>query len=66
MLIVTHEMEFALAVSDRIVFMEQGRIQASASPEEICANNEAPALQRIRQFMGVKVTTNQGEIPLCR
>lgn len=35
MLIVTHEMKFALAISDRIVFMEQGRIGVDAPPAEI-------------------------------
>lgn len=35
MLIVTHEMKFAFTISDRVVFMEQGRIQIDASPAEI-------------------------------
>ncbi len=35
MLIVTHEMKFAFAISDRVVFMEQGRIEIDASPAEI-------------------------------
>ncbi|MFS2224464.1 amino acid ABC transporter permease/ATP-binding protein [Pantoea sp. B65] len=35
MLIVTHEMKFAFAISDRVVFMEQGRIEIDAPPAEI-------------------------------
>jgi polar amino acid transport system permease protein len=35
MLIVTHEMRFAFTISDRVVFMEQGRIEIDAPPEEI-------------------------------
>lgn len=53
MLIVTHEMEFALAISDRIVLMENGTVQANATPAAITAKDDSPALQRIRQFMGV-------------
>ncbi|AVO55001.1 amino acid ABC transporter permease/ATP-binding protein [Ectopseudomonas mendocina] len=54
MLVVTHEMDFALSTSDRIVFMEQGRIQLDASPLQIqrgaCAS-ASPAIQRVRRFM---------------
>ena len=32
MLIVTHEMKFALEVSDRVIFMEKGRIEFNGSP----------------------------------
>lgn len=35
MLIVTHEMKFAFTISDRVVFMEQGRIEIDAPPAEI-------------------------------
>lgn len=52
MLIVTHEMDFALAISDRVILMEEGIVQANASPTDISADIGNPALQRIRQFMG--------------
>ncbi len=48
MIIVTHEMEFAKELSDRIIFMEEGIIQAQGTPEEIFAS-ENP---RIRDFIG--------------
>ena len=32
MLIVTHEMKFALEVSDSVIFMEKGRIEFNGSP----------------------------------
>lgn len=35
MLIVTHEMKFAFAISDRVIFMDQGRIEIDAPPETI-------------------------------
>ncbi|MDR0964109.1 MAG: amino acid ABC transporter ATP-binding protein [Clostridium sp.] len=48
MIIVTHEMQFAKEVSDRIIFMEQGVIQAQGSPEEIFASTQP----RVREFIG--------------
>ena len=48
MIIVTHEMQFARELSDRIIFMEQGRIQKQGSPEDIFASDNA----RIREFIG--------------
>jgi polar amino acid transport system permease protein len=53
MVIVTHEMDFALAISDRVVLMDKGTIQADTTPENIRHGEATPALQRIRQFMGV-------------
>ena len=48
MIIVTHEMQFAKEVSDRIIFMEQGVIQEQGTPEEIFASDNA----RVREFIG--------------
>jgi putative amino-acid transport system ATP-binding protein len=33
MLVVTHEMQFAMDVADRIVFMDEGRIVESGPPQ---------------------------------
>jgi len=38
MLVVTHEMEFAKAVADRVVFMDEGQIVEQAPPAEFFAN----------------------------
>ena len=38
MLVVTHEMEFAKAVADRVVFMDEGQIVEQAPPEEFFTN----------------------------
>jgi len=51
MIIVTHEMQFAKEVSDRIVFMEGGVIVQQGTPEEIFASGNA----RVREFIG-KIT----------
>ncbi len=48
MIIVTHEMQFAKEVSDKIIFMEQGRIQAQGTPEEIFRSDN----ERVREFIG--------------
>lgn len=48
MIIVTHEMQFARELSDRIIFMEQGLIQAQGSPEEIFTSDQ----ERVRGFIG--------------
>lgn len=48
MIIVTHEMQFAKELSDRIIFMEQGVIQAEGTPDEIFASSN----ERVREFIG--------------
>lgn len=48
MIIVTHEMEFARELSDRIIFMEDGVIQQQGTPDEIFASDNP----RIRDFIG--------------
>lgn len=48
MIIVTHEMQFAKELSDRIIFMEQGLIQEQGTPEEIFTSQNA----RVREFIG--------------
>jgi polar amino acid transport system permease protein len=41
MLIVTHEMDFALSISDRVVLMENGVVQADIAPQVIRSPLEA-------------------------
>lgn len=48
MLIVTHEMAFARAVADRVVFMDAGRIEEQASPQAFFSQ---PRSARARQFL---------------
>lgn len=47
-LLVTHEMQFAKSISNRIVFMDQGVVAAEGTPAEIFDN---PALPRLAQFL---------------
>lgn len=48
MLIVTHEMDFARDVADKIAFMESGKILESAPPREFFM---APKNERTKQFL---------------
>jgi polar amino acid transport system ATP-binding protein len=48
MLLVTHEMKFAFEVSDRVVFMNQGRIEEEGPPEELFRR---PRSQRLAEFL---------------
>ena len=48
MIIVTHEMAFAKAVADRIVFMDEGHIVEEGTPKEFF---EHPKTERARKFL---------------
>jgi len=48
MVIVTHEIEFAKHVSDRIIFMDGGVILEDGSPEQVIDN---PKNERVREFL---------------
>lgn len=48
MLIVTHEMEFAKEISDRVIFMDQGVIAEQGTPQEIFEN---PKEERTKTFL---------------
>ncbi|WP_421159950.1 amino acid ABC transporter ATP-binding protein [Aeromonas dhakensis] len=55
LLIVTHELAFAQAVADRIVFMDGGHILEQAAPHQFF---EHPRSQRARQFLAKFSYTN--------
>lgn len=46
LIMVTHEMNFARKVSDRIVFMHQGRVHEMGTPEAIFDNPQTPELKQ--------------------
>ena len=48
MLIVTHEMQFAGAIADRIIFLDNGKIVEEATPDEFFDN---PKTERAKQFL---------------
>lgn len=48
MIVVTHEMEFARDVSDRVIFMDKGVIAEEGKPEDLFTN---PKEERTREFL---------------
>lgn len=48
MIIVTHEMDFARELSDRIIFMQDGVIQEQGTPDEVFGSDNP----RVRDFIG--------------
>jgi general L-amino acid transport system ATP-binding protein len=48
MLVVTHEMGFARAVADRVIFMDEGRIVEDAKPDVFFSR---PKSERLKQFL---------------
>ncbi|MGC3986878.1 MAG: amino acid ABC transporter ATP-binding protein [Pseudorhodoferax sp.] len=46
LLMVTHEMNFARKVSDRLIFMHQGRVHEMGPPDELFGNPQTPELKQ--------------------
>ena len=59
MLIVTHEMRFAMDISDRIIFMNEGEIIEQGTPEELV--NQAKH-ERTRRFLHILKCGKQDEM----
>lgn len=59
MVIVTHEMEFAKAAADRIIFLDKGKIVEESTPERFFGNPES---ERAKQFLnGFRYETVKGK-----
>ena len=52
MLIVTHEMQFAKEVADRVIFMDDGKIVEDGKPSQVL---ECPKQERTKQFLKLTV-----------
>jgi ABC-type polar amino acid transport system ATPase subunit len=50
MVVVTHEMNFAREVADRVLFMDQGYIVEQGDPDDVLGN---PSQDRTKQFLGL-------------
>ena len=48
MVIVTHEMSFARAVSDRVIFMDKGVVVEQGRPDDVFGNTQS---ERMKQFL---------------
>lgn len=53
MVIVTHEMDFARKVSDRVIYMRNGVVEVEGTPEEVFEQSDNPYLH---QFLNVGLT----------
>ena len=49
MIVVTHEMEFARKVADKVIFMADGVIEEQGTPEEVFGNPQSPKTQAFLQ-----------------
>lgn len=54
MLVVTHEMQFAREVADRVIFMAEGTIVEQGSPQDIFNNPQDPRLQKFLRQVGAE------------
>ena len=59
MILVTHELQFAQAIADRIIFMDQGYIVEEATPKDFF---NYPQTQRAKEFLNVFDFSNLGYI----
>lgn len=50
MIIVTHEMQFARAIADRIIFMDRSKIVEESKPSDFFTN---PKTERAKQFLNI-------------
>ncbi len=57
MVIVTHEMQFARNISDRIIFMDKGYIALEGSPKEVFDSDN----QRMKEFLGHYTSEDEAE-----
>ncbi|MEZ8826242.1 amino acid ABC transporter ATP-binding protein [Vibrio amylolyticus] len=53
MLVVTHEMQFAKEVADRVIFMANGHIVEQGSPQDIFDNPQDPQLKKFLNQVGL-------------
>ena len=48
MVLVTHDMDFARSVSDRVIFLHQGKVEEEGTPDEVFGQTRSA---RLRQFL---------------
>lgn len=64
MIIVTHEMRFARAIADRVIFLENGEIGYEAGPKEFFDEPKSPRVQKfLNTFEYEKVKESGAEKP---
>ncbi len=53
MMVVTHEMQFAKEVADRVIFMAEGKIVEQGSPQDIFDNPQDAKLKKFLNQVGI-------------
>lgn len=53
MIIVTHEMQFAREVADRVIFLNQGYVEEEGSAKEVLGNPQSERLQTFLSRMNI-------------
>lgn len=53
MLVVTHEMQFAKEVADRVIYMANGKVIEQGNPEQIFNDPKSPQLQKFLNMVGI-------------
>ena len=54
MVVVTHEMGFAMEVADRVIFMDEGKIMEEGTPEEVFKNPKHPrTIEFLDKVLGI-------------
>ncbi|HAS2591797.1 TPA: amino acid ABC transporter ATP-binding protein, partial [Vibrio cholerae] len=53
-LVVTHEMQFAKEVADRVIFMAEGKIVEQGSPQDIFDHPQDPRLRKFLNQVGIR------------
>ncbi len=56
MIIVTHEMDFARSVSDKIIFMADGVVEEEGTPDQVFS---APKSEKLKHFLAGKDNANE-------
>ncbi len=56
MIVVTHEMEFARKVADKVIFMADGVIEEQGTPEEVFGN---PKSEKTKSFLRESEKTDE-------
>lgn len=61
-IVVTHELESAFLIADQLVVLEQGRLLAAGSPDEIRSSQDSHVIQFLNREADIKAVDEKGYI----
>lgn len=62
MILVTHEMRFAYEISDKVVFMDHGKIAQTGTPKEIFEDRTHPRLKEFLSTFNVDISGRKSDV----